>query len=697
MIKKHVIRLAVIGCIVFCCNQNAGLAFALQISNTPVVELKEAGLSGIGSCHDAAVAGDLLVSVGKGSLHTADVSDPLTPRLLGRLDGLGAVRQVVISEDIAYVAAREDGLAIVDLHDPAYPRLLARFDTLEKATGLAVAGNLCFVACRYYGVQIIDITDPARPAHLSTAFPTLEAQSVAWNDGVLYAGIWATREVAAADVSNPRSPREIARIKLDGYGDGVTVRDGVLYAATGHHSRQFTGSTHDVSQQDSSGWGAGHGIELWDVRTPSQPRLISRYKTRPFYAGVPDMWSVDVCDGIALLTDTFNGVEVIDVSDISSPKPMARFLPPAGKPAGGLGVGSGVLYVAGLETSLHVVPLEAIRPEPVATVPATPIPPRTDGTNSISGWTQFRPGGQIREAAALADGGFALAAGDSGVHLINLEPVPSVVATLPTSGAARSVSVCGDLLGVAEGMNSEGKGGVSIWRVPSSGEPQLLGRWQGGDTAIMQVVIPPPGRWAVIEKGIRELAVLDLDDPARPLEVASWTGPGVFYGPQIASAAVEGRYLAWWWHVGGPYWLDLQAPGHPAPFRPIEGNLNSGVTGVAVGDDAALVLRRNGAVRLSPDENRDVKELPLMLLAENSFGRNNMNGQAAVSGRLLWYANAAWSQLAVAELPESGASIRLVNVIQPPGNPGRPLIANGLVVVPDGYEGILFAPLSSFQ
>jgi hypothetical protein len=672
------------------------LAFGLQLTSDTRA-LEGINSSGIGPCHDAWVDGSLLVTVGEGRLYTSDVSEPLAPRLLGHLDGLGAVRQVVISEEIAYVAAREDGLAIVDLHDPENPRLLARFDTLEKATGIAVAGNLCFVACRYYGVQIIDVSEPSSPVHLSVAFRTLEAQSVAWSDGVLYAGIWATREVAVADVSNPRSPREIARIKLDGYGDGVTVRDGVLYAATGHHSRLFTGATHDMSQQNSPGWGAGHGMELWDVRTPSQPRLLSRYKTRAFYAGVPDMWSVDVCDGIALLTDTFNGVEAIDVSDTSHPKPLARFLPPGGKPAGGLGAGPGVLYVAGLETALHVVPLEAIRPEPVVTVPATPIPPRTDATNLISGWTQFHPGGQIREAAALTGGGFALAAGDSGVHLVTLDPSPAVIATLPSSGAARSVSVCGDLLGVAEGMNSEGKGGVSIWRLPSSGTPQLLGRWQGGDTAVMQVVIPPPGRWAVIEKGIRELAVLDLADPARPQEVASWIGPGVFYGPQIASAAVEGRYLAWWWHAGGPYWLDLNAPGHPAPFRPIEGNLNSGVTGMAVDGDAALVLRRNGAVRLRPDEDRDVTELPLMLLAENSFGRNNMNGQAAVSGRLLWYANAAWSQLAVAELPESGTSIRLVSVIQPPGNPGRPLIAHGWVVIPDGYEGIMFASLSTFQ
>ena len=660
--------------------------------------LTESGKSGFGPCHDAAVAGSLLVTVGRGSLYTADLSEPLKPRPLGRLDGLGAARQVVISGGIAYVAAREDGLAIVDVRDPIHPKLLARFDTLEKATGVAVAGNLCFVACRYYGVQIIDVTAPARPVHLAIAFPTLEAQSVAWSNGCLYAGIWATRKVAVADVGNPRHPREIARIALDGYGDGVAVRDGVLYAATGHHSRAFSGLHFDRTQQTRPGWGQGHGLELWDVRVPSRPRLLSRYKTRPFYQGVPDMWSVDVVDGIALLTDTFNGVEAVDVRDPVHPKPAARFLLPGGKPAGGLGVGPGVLYVAGLETALHVVPLPAVRPEPVKTVAATVIPPRLpDEPNGRDGRLRFRPGGQIREAAALADGGFALAAGDRGVHLIRFEPAPAVVATLPTRGAARSVAVCGDLLGVAEGMDVDGKGGVSLWRLQAGTSPRLLGRWQGGDSAVMQVVIPSPGRWAVIEKNIRELAVLDLADPVRPREVAAWSGPGIFYGPQIASVAVDGRYLAWWWHTGGPYWLDLAAPGHPVPLRPIAGNLHSGVTGAAVDGDAALVLSRNGVIRLRPDDCRELRELPPMRLAKNRFDRRNINGQAAATGRFLWYANAAWSMISVAELPQSGSEIRLIDVIRTPGNPGRPLIAHGLVVIPDGYEGILTMPSALFS
>jgi hypothetical protein len=668
-------------------------AIAVTAAGADPVALTSQRIVGSGPCHDAAVAGSLLVAVGDGVLTTADLGDPLAPRPLGRLAGLGAVRQVVVAGGIAYVAAREDGLVVVDVRTPSSPRLISRYDTLEKATGIAVAGNLCFVACRYYGVEVIDISDPARPQHLSTAFPTLEAQSVAWDDGILYAGIWGDRQVAIGDVRDPRHPRELARAELDGFGDGVEVHAGILYAATGHHARAFTGGHWEKSRAGEPGWGAGHGLELWDVRDPSQPRLLARHKTRAFYTGVPDMWSVEVHGGTAFLTDTLNGVEVIDVSAPASPRPLARFLLPAPEAAGGLAVGDGALYVAGLGNGLYVVPA----PGMAKPVPRTEIMPAIIAddprprASADAGWWTVRPGGQVREAVALPGDRIAVAAGDAGVHLLTLEPQPTVISTLTTRGPARSVAVHGNILAVAEGW-----GGMSTWRITPTG-CEALGRWDAGGEAVLQVVLPAPGRWAVVEKGIRMLAVLDLQDPASPKEVASWTGPGIFYGPQIAASAIADRWLAWWWHTGGPYWLDLAAPGHPAPARPIAGNLQSGVSGAAVTGDTLLVMaRHSGLVVMRPEDPTDLLELPFSRLAENRFGHQNMNGLATAIDDLLVVSNAAWSMIRVVDVADR-AKPRLLDVIRTAGNPGRATVAHGRIVIPDGYEGVRIAPLAKLR
>jgi hypothetical protein len=667
--------------------------FTSLAAGADMIQLASRGAIGHGSCHDAAVAGTLLVAVGDGALTTFDISDPLRPRPLGTLPGLGAVRQVVMADGIAYVAAREDGMAVVDVRTPTAPRLLSRYDTLEKATGIAIAGNLCFVACRYYGVEVIDVGDPARPQHLSTAFPTLEAQSVAWADGILYAGIWAERLVAIADVRDPRHPREMARASLDGFGDGVAVHDGLLFAATGHHASAFAGMHWQEDRAGEPGWGAGHGLEIWDVRNPANPSLLARHKTRAFYSGIPDMWSVEVHGRTAFLTDTRNGVEVIDVSTPAAPRSVARFSMSEAAAAGGLAVAEGALYVAMLADGLQVVPAAGLAkpgPPPPAVAIAVPAEQRPV-VRSADGWWIVRPGGQVRDAAELPGERLALAAGDAGVHLLALAPQPTLIASLPTRGPARSVAVQGDLLAVAESW-----GGVSTWRITATGcEP--LGRWDSDGLAVLQVVVPAPGRWAIIEKGIHHLAVLDLLDPAHPVEVDAWTGPGIFYGPQIAASPVGGRWLAWWWHTGGPYWLDLAAPGHPAPARPIAGNLHSGVSGAAVVGDSLLVMAYNaGLVKMHPEDPTDLSKLPVAHLAENRFGHRAMNGLATAADDLLVVCNAAWSMVRVVDVANP-ATPRLIDVIRTPGNPGRALVAYGRIVIPDGHEGVRIAPLATLR
>lgn len=635
-----------------------------------------------GPVHDAAVEGRLLVAVGDGVLTACDLADPLAPRPLGSLSGLGAVRQVVLRDGIAWVAAREDGLIAVDVREPARPALLTRYDTLEKATGIAIAGGLCFVACRFFGVEIIDIADPLRPRHVATAFPTLEAQSVCYADGRLYAGIWADRIVAIADLADPAAPREIGRVELDGYGDGVAVRDGILYAATGHHARAFAGGHWEAARSGEAGYGQGHGLEIWDVRDARRPGLLARHKSRPFYAGIPDMWSVEVHGATAYLTDTFNGVEAIDIADPRAPRVRLRAVLPGGEAAGGAAVGPGAIYVAGLGSGLRALADPDSSPERSAG--GAPPAPAADGSRSITrdgDWWVLRPGGQVREVLPLPDGSLALAAGDAGVHLARLEAQPAWTGRIATRGPARSLAWDGGRLVVAEGW-----AGLSTWRLDAGGGRQV-GGWTAPGLAVMQVVVPPPGRWAVVEKGIRSLAVLDLADAAGIREVAAWEGPGIFYGAQIASAPVAGRWLPWWWHTAGPYWLDLEAPGHPAPARPIAGNLHSAVTGIAVDGDAALVMSRDGLVQLRPADERDLSLLPPARLRTNAFGHRTMNGQAAAHGRHLLVSNAAWSMLRVVDVADRGAP-RLLQVLRTPGNPYRPVVHAGWVLIPDGCGGL---------
>ena len=65
----------------------------------------------------------------------------VTPKPIGKLTGLGNVRQIVVARfRLAYIGSREDGLFVVDVSDPSLPRLIGRHDTIEFATGLVQIG-----------------------------------------------------------------------------------------------------------------------------------------------------------------------------------------------------------------------------------------------------------------------------------------------------------------------------------------------------------------------------------------------------------------------------------------------------------------------------------------------------------------------------------------------------------------------------
>ena len=164
------------------------------------------------------------------------VIDAQSFAVVGRLSGLVSARQLAVAGNIAVVTARESGVYVVDVSAPAAPRLLAQYDPVEFATGVHIARpDLAILSCRHYGLEFVDLTQPASPRFLSHILVG-EAQSVACVGTIAYAGVWFEKELVLVDFDDPAQPSIIARSALDGFGDGVAVKDGLAYVATGHHS-----------------------------------------------------------------------------------------------------------------------------------------------------------------------------------------------------------------------------------------------------------------------------------------------------------------------------------------------------------------------------------------------------------------------------------------------------------------------------
>lgn len=639
--------------------------------------LAEVTAAGTGPCMAAALAGDRLYVIGKQRLAVYGVQDPRRPVLLGALQDLGNNRQIVVRGNLAYVTAREDGLYIVDVSAPAAPRLVCHYNTIELATGLDVAGPIAYVGCRNYGVELVDISDPAHPQHLGTV-RTGEAQSCVARDGLLYAGVWGTRELVVCDISNPRHPTVVSRTPLQGYGDGLCLRGDLCFAATGHHR----GRPGAAGEADPA-YGMGHALEVLGVHDPRKPTPLARVQLPRLYRLGNDMWSAQVAGDYAYVGDTYNGLFVLDIRDRAHPRAVGHHRLPyvAARqdvsPVGGFAVGHGVIYVAGVYSDLHVI--EAPMAQPVTPEPNTPpaIPAAT--APQREGWRVYQPAGQVYAAVGSGEEAF-VACGAAGLHQVRLWPALERTAVYPTEGFAVDVKLRGSYLYVAEG-----RGGLSIWEVGAAGSLEPRGRFRVPGKSVKQVVAPAGTSYVLLDVGAATLLVVAAADPDHPREVFRDERLGLLYGYNITDGLFEGRYAACLWHVTGVYWFDLT--GHETPVYSgdnLPGPMDS-ANGLAVlpnGVDGLLteptgqytIVRRNGG--------RPLAELPHIGLPGHPLG-----GKPVIAGQTLYLSDRPRGRVTILDISDLPHP-RLREEFTIAGNPCLVTEYRGHALLPAGYDGL---------
>ena len=505
-------------------------------------------------------AGTMSLEIASGRLYVLEdnglsifgLSDPKNPKRLGHVGGMGNVRQLRISGKTAFLSSRQCGLWAVDVSDDANPKIISNFDGVEMVTGLDVAGDVAFLGNRVYGIQCVDVSDPAQMKHLSS-LRTDESQSVYYRNGLLMSGDWAGGEVTVIDVSNPLAPKVASRMALDGYGDGMCMKGDILFASTGQHKK---GGPQELRH------GAGHGLDIFDVSNPVKPVRLSRVEFPAIYFGPCDYWTPRVSGQYCFASDTVNGLFLLDVSDLKSPKIVGNLvLPkrdpenpkkavpykqitdpkiPQGDPVSSIAVGDGVLYLAGTFTGLYVAEFPGIaKPTPrdfgaLPRIPATPFDHREKGFIS-SGAQLSNP-----TRAVAINGDIAYAANVwEGVKIYRLaeekiEPLGR--AKIPY---AADVKRSGDRLVVAEGQN-----GIGVYKIVSESELKEIARFKNLDAPLhfAQFVWAFDGHDVIAaSSGSTRVLFIDFSDLATPKIVLSQHGGCLVYNNYGGQSLVKNK------------------------------------------------------------------------------------------------------------------------------------------------------------
>jgi len=104
-------------------------------------------------------------------LRIIDISNPLTPTETSQLKlhgGFGLLRDVIVKNNYAYIAADSAGIYILDISDPKTPTKVGTLKIGGQAMQMAINGNYAYVADGSNGLRILDISDPKNPSEIQS-------------------------------------------------------------------------------------------------------------------------------------------------------------------------------------------------------------------------------------------------------------------------------------------------------------------------------------------------------------------------------------------------------------------------------------------------------------------------------------------------------------------------------------------------
>jgi len=264
------------------------------------------------------------------------------------------------------------------------------------------------------------------------------------------------------------------------------------------------------------------------------------------------------------------------------------------------------------------------------------------------------------------------------MHAVSLWPEVRRLSIFPTDGFARDVAVSDERVYVAEAT-----GGLSIWQRDDDVLLKRIGRYRPKHGGVAQVVVPPPGRYALLHVGQNELQIVDVSTPHEPRVVLSDRHLGLFYTFPLARDLLDHRYACCLWHASGYRWYDLygnSGPIYSGDHFSMRANFADGIT--MLGHRALLVT--HGRYTLIA---RDEKGAPENMASCGIVG-TYISGKPTIDGSTMYLSNRVRGTIMALDISQIEHP-RLLAGVQLDEHPGPIAVHDGIAVIPAGYQGLL--------
>ena len=476
-----------------------------------------------------AIEGDYLYLTHDAGLSILDISDPPVPVLLSTipLPAPDGGRELVVEDQIVYVAAYSGGIRILDASDPSAPVEVGSLQTAAPAQDLALAAPHVY-AVTSNALVIVDATDLTDPVQVSSYPisdpPALMPFSIAAHNGYVY--VTAHNRLLVFNVVNPALPVEVGSIYLSQEPIDVMVDDRYIYMA-GEYSFQLflppqpasppavgffasTNSMDDIAIESSYAYIADQtGLQILDISNPFVPVQIGHYAMA---AGAQD---VTVATPLAYVLDQDRGgLHILDLTHPAAPVELSYYE-----------LSSSILHLQVVDSWVFLVDVNKLHVLDVA-IPQQPV---EIASLEIS----------ISNREMDIAGGYAYIATIVGISIVDVHnPILPVLTTFyPLIGGTEGMLV-------AEGyIYARSISGIHILHLADPTAPRELG--------VVEANVPHlavAGSNLYLD-GYDRLMLFDISDPSAPVFISSYRPAGlqvpdlVLSDDHIFLAATSGLFI----------------------------------------------------------------------------------------------------------------------------------------------------------
>lgn len=461
--------------------------------------------------------------------------------IVGAVKNLGNTSHLAfVNRNTIVVTSRQNGVFFIDISNPKSPKIISTYSALDLATGIETAGNYVFIFSRYLGVEIVDVSDIKTPKLCSVINTGGECINGAVDGKYIYISNWNAKKIYVYEISDINSPKEITTIDTDGNPYGIKIKKDNLFVATGHHSSQDL----DLDDKTSPGYGAGHGMEIYDISDVSRINLKSIVKAdgRLYYPAI-DSWGVYISGKYAFLSSTYNGVFVYDVSDVENPKRVAviqrkikgmeddqvepQYIFPYNPqkymidPISGITFGENEVYLACQDTGFYKLDMD-FQIGGNDSVEESFSYKTYNGSffNSFSSVKLLNHDSKVLSGYGVVNAidtyknKLIIACGDNGGYVI--DDNGKILSNIKTKGAAKDIIVYNNKVYIAEGNF-----GMEIYSLDNNGKASLINQWKNPNSqeTVSQIKVLKNGKYLLMQMGWSKVKVLDISNVTNIKEV----------------------------------------------------------------------------------------------------------------------------------------------------------------------------------